>query len=207
MTKLKKVVMGISVLVLVGILVSGLTLYATNGLNKTLNKQLTVLFNTPGRLTKTFNNTDSRYTINYPVDWEVDQTAKGTVVFSGREGARSFMSSINIQVVLTKKMKGEYATVDEFIKDIKQQVKGQSTNASFLDEGAIEIKEKDGLFAKGKYIVFTYEYSGMMIKQWQIVVLRADDQVFYAWAYTSSVDEYETDLPIAKEMLSSWMIY
>jgi hypothetical protein len=204
---IKKVVIIVVIVVLAIALIVGLTPYAKNGLNKTMGKQLNALFNTPGRLTKTFDNTDSRYTINYPVDWIYDKTTPGTVIFSGNENSSSSFSSVNIQVILTKKMKGEYATVDEFIQDIKSQVKKQSPDATFLSQDPIEVTEKDGSIAKGQSLIFTYSYNGHTVKQWQVVVLRADHQVFYACGYTSTVEQYEVDLPIAKAMFSSWVIY
>jgi len=202
-----KLKLGISLLVLIIMLLSGVALYATNGLNNTMNKQLSILFKTPGRLTKTYDNLDSRYMINYPVDWDYDKSTAGTVIFSGREGVPSFVSSVNIQVVLTKSMKGEYSTVSDFMGDIKRQVKRQSSQADFIEEGPITIKQRDGELARGQYVIFTYQFNHQTIKQWQIVVLRHDGQVFYAWAYTSTASQYDMDLPIAKAMLDSWGIY
>lgn len=207
MSIFKKKAIAVSVLILVLVIVGGIMLYATGGLQNTMNEQLTTLFKTTTRLTRTFNNEESRYLIKYPVDWEFDQSSPGTVVFSGREGTLSYFSTVNIQVVLTKATGGEYNSVEKFMDDIKKQVKQQSPDATFLGNGPIEIKEKEGGVAKGEYMIFTYNYSGQIVKQWQIVVLRSDKQVFYAWAYTSTTSRYDDDLLIAKEMLASWVIY
>ncbi len=156
---------------------------------------------------KRYENVDSRYTIDYPANWDVDASEKGTVIFSGPKNTPSFYSTINIQTVLTKNSGGEYKTIKLFMDDIKHQAMAQSPNTKFLESGSFNVKDVKGIDLKGAYMLFTYSYKNVVFKQWQIVVLRNDNQVFYAWAYTSPMDQYTNDLPTAKRMLASWAIY
>lgn len=158
-------------------------------------------------ITKVYDNKDSRYSIKYPTNWEFDSTSRGTVIFSGKQGTPQYYSTINIQTVLAKKTGGDYGSVKEFMADIKRQAKKGSQNTQFLESGSIDLSPSNGANIKGEYITFTYTYRGVEFKQWQIVVLRKDGQVFYAWAYTSPVEQYNHDLPIADGMLKSWTIY
>src|SRR5579885_2027752 len=117
---------------------------------------------------KTYDNHDSRYSIQYPADWSYDASSEGTVVFSGKEGTSSFYSTVNIQTILTKKMGGDYANVKQFITDIKKQAAHQSKQVKFLEAGPLTIPQADGSKAKGEYLTFTYHYKDIEFKQWQI---------------------------------------
>lgn len=155
----------------------------------------------------TYDNKDSRYSMQYPSNWQYERAGDGTVVFSGKRGTDSFFSTVNIQTVLSKKNGGDFSSVKQFMIDIKHQALTQSPGVKFLENGPFTIKEKNGTQDEGEYLIFTYKYKGKEFKQWQIVVLRNDGQVFYAWAYTSPVAQYANDLATAKAMLTSWMIY
>lgn len=158
-------------------------------------------------LSKLFDNTDSHYSIKYPSSWDYEKTGPGTVVFSGKNGTQSYFSTVNIQTVLTKKTGGDFTSVKDFMTDLKKQAKSQSPNANFTDSGPIQIKAANGMDVKGEFVTFIYDYKEKTFKQWQIVVMRGDEQVFYAWAYTALVDRYDVDLPVAEAMLKTWTIY
>lgn len=155
----------------------------------------------------TYDNKESRYTLEYPSNWEYEKAGDGTIIFSGKRGSNSYFSTVNIQTVLSKKNGGDFSTVKEFMTDIKSQAMSQSPGTKFLESGTTTVTEKNGQKDKGEYTIFTYKYKGKEFKQWQVVVLRHDGQVFYAWAYTSPVSQYPNDLAVAKTMLESWVIY
>lgn len=154
-----------------------------------------------------FNNKDSRYSIKYPTNWLYDKSGQGTVIFSGRPGSPSYYSTVNIQVILTKKNGGDFATVKQFMADLKRQTKKEFSNTKFVEEGPVSLSMPDGSVVKGEFLTFISNYKGKKFKQWQIVVLRNDEQVFYAWAYTAPAEQYDTDLSVAKDMLKTWTIY
>lgn len=156
---------------------------------------------------KTFDNKESHYLIKYPTSWEYDSSSQGTVIFSGRQGTPAYYATVNVQTVLTKKTGGEFKNVREFINDIKKQAKKESKNVTFLASGPYDMKLADGHKMEGEYIVFAYGYRGESFKQWQIVLRRADGQVFYAWAYTAPTEIYERYHEVAKSMLESWQVY
>lgn len=158
-------------------------------------------------MTNSYDNRDSRYTIKYPANWDYEKSSDGTVIFSGKRGTPAFFSTVNIQTVLTKKTGGDFTTVKEFMADIKHQAVSQSPGVKFLESGPISISEKSGVKDSGEYTTFTYTYKDKEFKQWQVVVLRHDGQVFYAWAYTSPLQQYPNDVAVAKAMLESWIIY
>jgi hypothetical protein len=181
--------------------VDAVTSTANNGsLDRTLSEDSTAM-------TKVYDNADSRYTLNYSPLWEYEKTSDGTIIFSGKRGTPAFYSTVNIQTVLSTKTGGDFSRVNQFMADIKHQAVSQSAAVKFLENGPVEITEKNGAKDKGSYTVFTYQYKGKVFKQWQVVILRNDQQVFYAWAYTSPLDQYESDLMVAKAMFASWTIY
>jgi hypothetical protein len=155
----------------------------------------------------TYDNQDSRYTIKYPSTWEYEKSGDGTIIFSGKQGTAAYFSTVNIQTVLTKKTGGDFSTVKQFMADIKNQAVTQSPGVKFLESGPITVTEKNGAKDQGQFVVFVYTYKGKEFKQWQVVLLRNDGQVFYAWAYTAPLSQYPNDVGVAKAMLESWVIY
>lgn len=59
----------------------------------------------------------------------------------------------------------------------------------------------------GEYLLFTYKYKNKEFKQMDTIILRDDGLAFYTWSYTSLMKQYNSDLPIAKRMYESWIIY
>ena len=159
-------------------------------------------------LAEEYNNTGSRYSIRYPVDWSYDdKSTKGAVIFRGKEGTSAFLATVNIQTVLTKQTGGKFSTAKAFMADLKSQAEQQPLKAKFLEKGPIVFNMPNGTKVSGEYLILTYQFNNFDFKQWQIVVLRNDNQVFYAWAYTAPANQYDDSLAIAKSMLESWIIY
>ena len=206
MTRRKIIGAGIGIVVILVVIIIAIVLFKTSSSSVT-PAEVPPSSNAPAALTKVYDNKDSRYSIKYPEDWEYDVPGQGTVVFNGKKGTPAFYSTVNIQTVLTKSTGGDYSTVNEFISDIKNQALKQFADAKFIDNGPVTLPSPQGQDLKGEFITFTYSYNNIPFKQWQIVLLRNDNQVFYAWAYTSPVDQYENDLATAKEMFKSWVIY
>lgn len=158
-------------------------------------------------LNKTLNNKDNRYIIHYPANWGSNALAEGTVIINGNPRTASSYSSVNIQTVLTKSYGGKFSTIDEFMSEVRHQAAQVTGNAKILKHGPVDIMQADGTKLHGQYIVFTYGLNGKNFKQWQIVVMRNDGRVFYAWAYAAPVEQYDLDLPVAQAILGAWSIY
>lgn len=155
--------------------------------------------------TKIFENKSNRYSIQYPTDWEYEQPEKGTVIFSGKKGTPSYFATVNIQTILTKKSGGKYTNLKEFMASFKKQIAEHASDAKILDQGEAQLPQNPKKF-HGEYLIFTYTLKGQAFKQMQFVIFRDDGLAFYAWGYTSPVEQYNTDLPIAKAMYESWII-
>lgn len=159
-------------------------------------------------LPNVFENKNNKYSIRYPADWVYTEPDKATVVLGVKTSTSSYISTINIQTIWTKKSGGNYSTVKEFMDNMKKQAMQISPDAKIIAEDTINLKKKTNhLATQGKYIIFTYTYKGQFMKQLQFVFLRDDGQVFYAWGYTSPVNKYAIDYPIAKAMFASWHVY
>ncbi len=208
----RKLMIGISIVVAFIIIFVAVAWYVTGGSLRQLSFKNSELFqdtsaevNTVSRL---YDNRNSGYSIKYPLGWSYDdKSVKGAVIMRGKEGTDSYNVTVNIQTVLTKKTGGKFTTVKEFIDDMKAQAKSQALGPKYLESGPITFNEPNGSIVKGEYLILTYKLNNVDIKQWQIVVLRNDDQVFYAWAYTAPANLYDKELPVAKRILESWSIY
>lgn len=155
-----------------------------------------------------FESSNSKYSIHYPADWEYTQPDKATVVISGKKGTPSYVSTVNIQTVLTKKSGGNYSTLKEFMNSLKKQALQIAPDTKILAEDAINLDKKSNRMAmQGRYVVFSYTYKGHPIRQMQFIFLRDDGQVFYTWGYTSPINRFDIDYPIAKAMFTTWSVY
>lgn len=150
-----------------------------------------------------FTSKSGDYSINYPANWEYTQPNTWSLVISGKKDTTSYYSSVSIQTIATKKSGGKYSTVKEFMDSLKQQAMEQSKDVKVLAENSIDMN-KNSMGMKGRYLVFTFKYEGKMYQQMQFVFERNDHTVFYAWAYSSPMDTYEADYPIAKAIFASW---
>ncbi|VEB36768.1 Predicted membrane protein [Legionella sainthelensi] len=153
-----------------------------------------------------FDNKANRYSLKYPNNWEYIKSGKGTVLFKGKKGSDSYYTTITIRTLLTKKNKGQYSTIQELKDDLKTLVFKNTTEPQLLDQGEIELPQNPKRF-HGEYLVFTYKYKNKEFKQMDTIILRDDGLAFYTWSYTSLMKQYNSDLPIAKRMYESWIIY
>ncbi len=160
------------------------------------------------KLPNVYESKENQYSINYPANWEYSKPDKATVVIGGKEGSPDYDSTVNIQTVLTMKAGGKYKNVIEFMDSLKNQALEQSDDTEILSEEPISIDATaDSIGMNGRYMVFTYTYQGVKFKQMQFVFERGDQEAFYAWAYTSPVQRYDTDYPIAKAMFATWAVH
>ena len=158
-------------------------------------------------LTQSYVNKESRYSIKYPADWEYERKDNASIVFSGKKGTPTYYSTVNIQVIMSKKTGGKYETADELLDSIKNQATEQSTNVKFLTESTVTVPATAAhKKLEGRYVVMTYTYKGQDFKQIQYVIPRESGEVFYCLAYTAPRDRYEADYPIAEAMLDSWSV-
>lgn len=160
-------------------------------------------------LTNSYENSSSRYSIKYPKDWIYTSPDKYSVIFSGQAGSDDYYSTVNIQVVkanvLEKQQKPDVA-VNTFLKNLKGQFAGIATDVKYSGNGTFNLTRSNGDNLQGAYFIVSYNLKGDVFKQWQIVIMRNDTPIFYAWAYTAPVKIYDTYLPIAKAMLKSWKV-
>lgn len=159
-------------------------------------------------LTQFYDNKNARYSIKYPADWEYEQKDNASLIFSGKKGTLAYYSTVNIQVIMSKKLGGKYATADELMDSLKKQVFQQDSQAKFSTEDTVTVAATPShKKIQGRYIVMTYSYKGNEFKQIQYVIPRESGEVFYCLAYTAPKERYDIDYPIAKAMLNSWDVY
>ena len=145
------------------------------------------------------------YTIRYPGDW-LYETSGYTVIFSGSEGTAAYYSTVFIQNLGSTQMGGIYENVDSVISDFKQQLTATDENIKVYNEKAFVYVMEDGEELTGKQYIVEFAHQGENYKQLRIVLPRSGGNLFYAWDYTSSIDDYDIYLGVAEAMLDSWII-
>lgn len=174
---------------------------------KEVKNENNAIFKNSDILKKIFKSQEDRYSINYPENWGNSLSAQGALILNGKPGTLSFLSTVNIQTIFTKQFGGGFSNLKDFMDEVKRQAEKETSHAKFLKSGVFQLKQTDGTKLNGEYLLFTYDLQGKMYKQWQIVVLRNDGEVFYTWAYTSPIEQFDYDLPTAKAILKTWSIY
>lgn len=148
---------------------------------------------------------DGLFSVDYPADWEYEMPSKGTVIFSGKQNTPYYYTTINIQAILSKKHGGAYKSLNDFISDIKNQMRRQVSNIKILDSGEMSFPQ-DGKLYPGYFIKFSYRYHDRDMQQKQVMIYDPDNETFYSWAYTTLASQYEEGLPIVDAMYKSWML-
>lgn len=160
----------------------------------------------PIPLTRQYESAKGKYSIHYPENWMVDDSELGTVIISGKKDTREYFTTINIQTILSKKLGGEYGSVNDIVTDIKKQIRDESPTVTYLLDHDYELTTTGGEKLRGYEMILIYSYQGQIIEQWQIVLPRNNANIFYTWAYTAPIEEYGQVLPIAKAINQTWKI-
>lgn len=153
---------------------------------------------------KIFQEDSLGYSIQYPYDWVYSKDDPMTIVFSGASGTRAWYSTVSIQNILSAKLKGKYKDLDELAEDLKGQFKTGAKNVAF--SGMENFSYNKNFILSGKQFTAEYTDQGTRFKQWLILIARPEGGIFYAWFYTSRIEQYNEFLPAAKAMLGSWTI-
>lgn len=146
------------------------------------------------------------YKIEYPYNWIYEKQNAYRIIFSGKEGTDAYYSTISVQNVAALKADGKYTSTDLIIKDFRKQILTHGENAKFYNERKFIYKTNSGIILTGEEFISEYTRSGEKLKQWQIFLPNISGQIVYVWIYTSPVDQYDTYLEVAKDMLDSWKI-
>lgn len=158
-------------------------------------------------LLKSYRHRDAEFSIKYPSNWIYEESDNGSVVFSGEKNTLAFYSTINIQIVLSKKGGGQYKSVKDIIADVKNQILKESPQTTFLKSGPFVLTTSNGFKLDGEFLIFIYSYEGHIMEQWQVVIPKKDGLAFYTWAYTAPISQYSLFLPVADAMLTTWIIH
>jgi TM2 domain-containing membrane protein YozV len=163
---------------------------------------------TPKEIAKplTFDDKAGRYSLQYPSTWYYEQPDAASIMFSGKSGSPSYYSTVTIQRLPMKKTGGIYTSVQDVIKDLKNQINEKTTNVKFAESG-VAVLAKDPKKYTGEYFVVTYTYKKHIMKKMQYVIMQPDGSAAYSWGYTAPADSFNYDLPIAKSIYDSWVIH
>ena len=148
---------------------------------------------------------DNFFSINYPSNWQYTHPDVKTMLFTMKSNNDSKYTAINIQKLLTKKSGGNYADLNDLKNDLMNQITSSAQNVTLLSEGEVELP-RDPKNYHGISFVVTYVYQGLKMKKKQFLLKRKDEKFFYMWGYTSTIREYDANLPDAKQMYESWRI-
>lgn len=147
-------------------------------------------------LDKWFSEPGFGYTIGYPSDWSYTKPRTFSVVFGGPKGTSAYEATVTVENLLSTKSGGQYDTVQAVIAAYKCELVTSGGDACIFT----------GQYPKGDGYVAQFIYRGLVLKEWRIVVARADESVFHAWAYAAPIDRFDTYLPVAQAMLASWTL-
>jgi TM2 domain-containing membrane protein YozV len=146
----------------------------------------------------------TRYFVRYPEEWDFDAKANNVTVFENKKLSLN-QPYVYIQVVSRQKPDGTVMTAKEVADLIKNKVTSISPDVEFVEEGTIELPQNPSSF-QGVYFI-SENSEGQEFKEISFIILRDDSPVAYIWEYIAPADKFEADLPIAKAIFESWVIY
>lgn len=171
--------------------------------------KLPVIINNEGltatgvELTNRFEDLTLGYSINYRGDWFYEKPDGQTVIFSGKKETDAYYSTLQIRNISSKNYgKGDNAAVI-LVDDLKNQFLNSDESGVVSETQNFDFTVEKGEKIKGYMFVAEYIFKNIAYRQWQLVIPRADGQLFYNISYTSSKDDYERYLPIIKAMIGS----
>lgn len=148
----------------------------------------------------------NQFSISYPANWTYENISKTKVAFSGKKGIPSYITSLTIQTIPTKKVGGLYKNTHEVMDDLKKNIARLTTDAKILGTGEVELPQNPKQY-HGEYIIASYNYKEIPMKKMSFFIIRPDGQAIYAWSLTSTRKQFDADLHTAKAMYESWAIY
>lgn len=131
--------------------------------------------------------------------WDYGSKKVGSFFCTGKKGTDSYQTFINVHMIDAKKRDGKYLTIKEYIDSVKNQIIKIDPQAKFLDQGAAELPQNPQQF-KGEYFISTFSYKNQVFKRLEFIVSKDDHSAIYDWSYTSTVAQYDKDLPYAKKV-------
>lgn len=153
---------------------------------------------------KLFRDDKLGYYIKYPVEWVYEKPSEYQVVFSGVKGTQAYYNMVSVQVFASSKRGGQFKDAAAFIEELKKQLRLK--NAKIYDEKVFVYASERAKTLTGAQFLTEYKRHGKEYKQWHVIVPDKSEEVFYVWSYVSLINQYDTYLGRAKEMLSSWKI-
>lgn len=160
---------------------------------------------TPSQGYQLYEDKRAKFSINYPISWDMSSKKSGQLYVTGKKGTASYYSLIIIHTIPTKKTGGKFSTAKAYAADFKKQIIKKFSNVKFLKEGETELPQNPTQF-RGEYIMFTFTHRNIPLKRMDFVIERNDGLAFYDWSYTAPEKQFDQDLPIAKTMYESWLI-
>lgn len=160
---------------------------------------------TPSQGYQIYEDKRAKFSINYPIAWDMSSKKSGQLYITGKKGTASYYSLIIIHTIPTKKTGGTFSTAKAYVADFKKQIVKKFSNVKFLKEGEAELPKNPKQF-HGEYIMFTFTHRNIPLKRMDFVIERNDGLAFYDWSYTAPEKQFDQDLPIAKTMYESWLI-
>jgi len=155
---------------------------------------------------QSYNGAKYRYTISYPSGWQVYDHNDGVVVFKAKSDKLIYPVSVNIQTIFTKQDTGTYASVKDLMDDFVKNAKRHADVVKFIERKPFSLANPLGATLQGEQATFTFRDHGKTIKQWQVMLMTKDGNLFQAWAYRAPADVFQMSLPLANDMLSTWII-
>lgn len=214
MFRLKKIYYLIAVLVILLVVILVIKLQKNNQLDKnssSVKKEITLpvrfknehLTTSDIGLTSRFEDPTLGYSIKYRGDWFYEKPDGQTVIFSGKKETEAYYSTLQVRNISSKKYgEGDNATV-KLADDLKNQFLNSDEGGAVSDTQTFEFTVENKQKTKGNMFIAEYIFKNIDYRQWQLVLPRADGQLFYNISYTSSKDDYEKYLPIVKAMIGS----
>jgi TM2 domain-containing membrane protein YozV len=155
---------------------------------------------------KKYTNDKNLFSIMYPSDWDYHQPNDTAVSFGKRQpGSAQFYPVVDIKRFKSLNTDGKPINPHHYINAFKAEANKRLNNFTVLSESEVELPQSPKQY-KGVALMFSYTYKTIQIKKLFIIIVKNDSSTFYTWGYMAPLQQFDKDLPIAKQIFESWVI-
>lgn len=151
----------------------------------------------------TYQDPNNAYSLMYPNAWQYTKE-NNRIVFNGKPGSTSSQSMFIIQPL-------DSGNGDQSVQDVADQgealIKDKSAGKyQVVDDGLLPPRSNKNDKYHGKYAVYSYTIDNQKMKQLQVIYFKSPKRAQYIIDFVAPEAQFDTDLPLAKEMIASFTI-
>ncbi len=162
----------------------------------------TAVSTTSTDLTNYYQNQRYSFSIRYPANWSYVEIASYGVAILGPQNTASKKSSVTAQYVGSQRR----TSVQQLIENGKNSLLKKAGSFQIEEDGMLPPSTITNPNYQARYTLYSFTMNNQPTKQMEIIYFTNPNRAKYVIDYISSAEQFDIDLPIAKAMITSFVI-